>query len=134
MGKEYDKLVRDKIPDMIRADGHTPYTHIAVGSELKQALWTKLDEEYVELRCAEPANAPGELADLLEVLDALTTCHSNNGRLITSETQEMKDAIFAVYLAANHYGVSNKALDELRERKAQGRGTFSLGIILERVE
>ena len=41
MVKEYHKLVRDKIPQVVINDEHTPYTHTAAGSELEVALWEK---------------------------------------------------------------------------------------------
>ena len=64
----YNKLVRDKILGRIRADGRIPYTHIARGSELEQALWNKLDEEVKEFQQNPVVE---ELADVLEVINTL---------------------------------------------------------------
>ena len=70
MSREYDKLVRDDIPEIIEADGETPVTHVVDGEAYEERLFDKLDEEAAELR-----EEPGadELADVFEVLDALRT-------------------------------------------------------------
>ena len=39
---EYTKLVRDKIPEIIRNKGETPIIHIAEPKEYEQALRLKL--------------------------------------------------------------------------------------------
>lgn len=65
---EYNKLVRDKIPEIIEADGKTVITMSIEGLKLKQALVKKLSEEgeeYLEGLETE------EIADLLEVLHGL---------------------------------------------------------------
>ena len=67
--KVYNKLVRDKIPDMIRKAGKTFSTHIASEDEYEQSLWDKMDEEVAEFKdnpCEE------EMADILEVMEAIT--------------------------------------------------------------
>lgn len=62
------KLVRDKIPQIIIAKGDKPRTRIASYDEYVVALIEKLKEEALEF--AESGN-PDELADVLEVLDAI---------------------------------------------------------------
>ena len=65
---EYNKLVRDKIPEIIEADGKTAITMSIDGLKLKQALVKKLTEEgeeYLEGLETE------EIADLLEILHGL---------------------------------------------------------------
>lgn len=61
------KLVRDRIPEIIRQDGGDCETRIIEGLEYKEALKDKLCEEILEfLR----DNSIEEMADVLEVLDA----------------------------------------------------------------
>jgi predicted house-cleaning noncanonical NTP pyrophosphatase (MazG superfamily) len=62
------KLVRDKIPDIIREEGRTSRTRFVRGKAYKQALLQKLQEEVDELS-ATPSKE--EAADVLEVLHAL---------------------------------------------------------------
>ncbi|MBI3588998.1 MAG: nucleoside triphosphate pyrophosphohydrolase [Candidatus Liptonbacteria bacterium] len=65
---KYDKLVRNRIPDIIRAKGGQPKTHTASETEYAAKLTEKLREEVEEfLRDRNPE----ELADILEVVKAL---------------------------------------------------------------
>ena len=64
----YNKLVRDQIPDMIRAQGETPVIRILDTEEYLQHLETKLDEEVEEYHRDKNVE---ELADILEVVYAL---------------------------------------------------------------
>jgi len=66
--REYDKLVRDRIPDVVEADGERPVTHVADDDEYERRLREKLTEEVREYR---EDGDPEELADVLEVLHAL---------------------------------------------------------------
>ena len=66
--KKYDKLVRDRIPDIIRQSGKEPVTEVVSQAEAIEYLARKLREEadeYLESRAVE------ELADVLEVVRAL---------------------------------------------------------------
>lgn len=68
MRKEYNKLVRDGIPEIIERDGRKAYVHRLDDKEMIRCLENKLQEElneYVEDRSVE------ELADILEVIYAL---------------------------------------------------------------
>ena len=67
----YNKLVRDRIPEIIHADGHLPVTHVLDADQYRTALLEKLVEEDQEARQAPAAALPAELADVLEVLQAL---------------------------------------------------------------
>lgn len=67
MGTTYHKLVRDKIPELIEAEGRTCVTAVLTPEEYILALDAKLEEElseYLEEPCLE------ELADLMEVIRA----------------------------------------------------------------
>ncbi len=66
--KIHNKLVRDKIPEIIEAEDRTCKTHILSDAEFIVALEIKLNEEVAEYQ--EDKNIE-ELADILEVLHAL---------------------------------------------------------------
>lgn len=66
------KLVRDRIPEIIQADGRHAVTRVLDKASYQQALLDKLAEEAGEAARASAADLPGELADVLEVLRALT--------------------------------------------------------------
>ena len=64
----YNKLVRDRIPEMIRAQGETPLTRVLGDVEYTAMLEAKLDEEVQEFHREHNLE---ELADILEVVYAL---------------------------------------------------------------
>jgi predicted house-cleaning noncanonical NTP pyrophosphatase (MazG superfamily) len=72
---KYNKLVRDKIPEIIRHDGKKAIIHTAEPSEYQRKLYEKVREEIKEF--TEKPSAE-EFADILEVLDALAALHSIN--------------------------------------------------------
>lgn len=68
MTKTYNKLIRDKIPEIIASQGKTCHTQILDPDTYQTMLEAKLQEElneYLESKQLE------ELADLLEVIHAL---------------------------------------------------------------
>jgi len=67
----YNKLVRDRIPEIIEADGHHPVTHVLDGDDFRTALLAKLVEEAHEAQSASVDEFAGELADVWEVIQAL---------------------------------------------------------------
>ena len=67
------KLVRDKIPKIIRESGRTCDYHVASEAELKAALFDKLREELNEF-IATPCLEEG--ADMYEVLLAIFEIHN----------------------------------------------------------
>lgn len=71
MRQEYNKLVRDQIPDLIAASGSQYETVQLSEAEYQQALREKLIEEATEAATALPEQLASELADLLDVIDAL---------------------------------------------------------------
>lgn len=97
------KLVRDKIPEYIRADNEEPVTKVLSLSEFAQALNDKLVEEVNEVISANTSdNQLEELADLTEVILAK--------------------------LALLGYAVGD--LEKIRVDKAQKRGVFSQRLFL----
>ena len=95
--REYNKLVRDRIPEIIRQQGLDCEVIRLSESEYRQALREKLIEEAKEASRAGDRDLVRELADLCEVIDAM--------------------------MAA--YGISQEIVNVERERKRQERGCFS---------
>ena len=71
MERIYNKLVRDKIPEIISDNGEKPIVRILNDTEYKEALEKKLYEEYLEVIHAYGTDRLEELADMLEVMQAL---------------------------------------------------------------
>jgi predicted house-cleaning noncanonical NTP pyrophosphatase (MazG superfamily) len=71
-GGSAEKLVRDRIPEIIRASGEEPETRVADRAEYAGWLRAKLVEEAGEYIAS---GDPGELADVLEVVHALAATH-----------------------------------------------------------
>ncbi|MCK4635876.1 MAG: nucleoside triphosphate pyrophosphohydrolase [Candidatus Moranbacteria bacterium] len=83
---KFNKLVRDKIPEIIKSNGENPITHIADEEEYNEALMNKLHEEVTEF-LEDPSLE--ELADIIEVLNAI--CAFKNIDLTKlEEVQERK--------------------------------------------
>ncbi len=64
----HNKLVRDRIPEIIEASGRTCVTEVLPNDAYVQALDAKLNEELAEYQQSKSLE---ELADLLEVMDAV---------------------------------------------------------------
>ena len=102
--KEFHKLVRDNIPEIIRANGDVPrFRTIENDEEYLRALFEKDTEEGLEL--AQGRNLE-ELADKLEVL----------------------------YAIANALGYTPEQIEQTRVEKAAARGGFDQRIFLESTE
>lgn len=103
----YNKLVRDRIPEIIERDGKRLSTRILDEDEYVSYLNEKLKEELAEyLKCEETKDQIEELADMLEVILAL----------------------------AEVRGVTAEELEAVRRQKADKRGAFNERILLEWVE
>lgn len=106
MEKIYNKLVRDRIPEIISSNGGEPITRILSDGEYKVELERKLLEEYNEVLGTKTREERiEELADMLEIIKALAV-------------------------------LENSSLDEVvevSEQKALKRGGFEKKIYLERV-
>jgi predicted house-cleaning noncanonical NTP pyrophosphatase (MazG superfamily) len=66
-----EKLIRDRVPQIIRAQGDEPVVRVADLGEYRELLGAKLVEEALEVVTADDAHAQEELADVLEVVLAL---------------------------------------------------------------
>ena len=96
MRKEYDKLVRDRIPEIIRQDGRQCGVEVMPEDEYVQALKDKLVEESQEAAVAGPDDLVKELADLYEVVDALmAACGIERQVVVTKELSKINFALFS---------------------------------------
>jgi predicted house-cleaning noncanonical NTP pyrophosphatase (MazG superfamily) len=103
----YNKLVRDKIPNVIEKTGKSFTTRTLSDNEYKEVLVLKIDEEFAEYKSAnDDKHAIEELADLLELLHALTAIH----------------------------GFTPEDLEQVRARKVDERGGFKNKIYLIEVQ
>lgn len=103
----YNKLVRDRIPEIIEKTGKKFSTRILDDNEYIKELKKKSFEElqeYVETNNNE--DAIEELADVLEIIHALAECH----------------------------GASIEEVEVVRKQKADKRGGFKEKIFLIEVE
>ena len=67
MIQRYNKLVRDRIPEIIETSGNTCVTEILSDEDYLKMLDAKLDEELAEYHADQNIE---ELADLMEVIQA----------------------------------------------------------------
>lgn len=98
----YNKLVRDKIPAIIEAQGQKAKNCILDDEAYKRALEAKLDEEVTEFHKEKNLE---ELADILEVVYALSENlgHSKEELLKTYEKKHAERGGFRdrIYLLSN---------------------------------
>lgn len=69
--RTYNKLIRDRIPEIMDAQNVDYRVTVMTDSEYRQALLDKLLEEAQEVALASPDEVAKELADLQEVMHAL---------------------------------------------------------------
>jgi predicted house-cleaning noncanonical NTP pyrophosphatase (MazG superfamily) len=86
----HHKLVRDQIPQIIAADGGRPVTRILDQAGYRAALRAKLLEEAREAQAAPDGELVSELADVLEVLRALTAAHDMSWEDVVSEADRKR--------------------------------------------
>lgn len=87
MTERSGKLVRDKIPDIIRSQGRDPVSYQLNDTTYKMALIAKLGEEYGEFMDTPTME---ELADIQEVVLALADLIGSR-ELLESTRQEKAD-------------------------------------------
>ena len=102
----YNKLVRDRIPEIIENDHKTCATRILNDEEYLECLKSKLLEECHEVMNAEGEDIKKEIADVLEVLETLE----------------------------NTLHIDQQEIMSIKEKKAHNNGAFNKKIYLEYVE
>ncbi|WP_444684629.1 nucleoside triphosphate pyrophosphohydrolase [Alkalicoccus luteus] len=106
MIKQYNKLVRDRIPAIIEQDGRTCETATLEADDYETKLLEKLREETLELEQADSQHDKlEEIADAMEVLYALT----------------------------EYYGSTSEEVEQTRLKKRTERGGFSQRKLLKQV-
>ncbi|PEU71909.1 phosphoribosyl-ATP pyrophosphohydrolase [Bacillus cereus] len=102
----YNKLIRNKIPQIIKFNGKTPTTRTLSEDAYIQELCKKTEEELTEyLEADTKENKLEELSDLLELINAL----------------------------AEYEGTALEEIDKIRRKKAEERGGFQNRIYLTEV-
>ena len=87
--KIYNKLVRDKIPEIIASQGKKVTFRQINDDEYEKALKDKLFEEVNELvKAKTPEQITEELVDILEVLDAIRLYHFVGNNTIRNKREE----------------------------------------------
>lgn len=86
----YNKLIRDHIPAIIAESGKTCETEKLSPDEFERGLLEKLVEEAQEAQQADPAQLKTELADLLEVIDALLTTKGISRQAVRQEQRRRR--------------------------------------------
>lgn len=102
---QYNKLVRDRIPQIIQKAGKTPRCRTLNAEDFIHALKQKAVEEAKELLTADDESLRMELADLAEVFDAIL----------------------------DFYGISGDEIASIRRARNAERGSFAERVFLERV-
>jgi predicted house-cleaning noncanonical NTP pyrophosphatase (MazG superfamily) len=90
MRKEYYKLVRDRIPEIIEKDGRGYAITTLSDEQFHQALRAKLVEEAQEAASAEPEKLVVELADLYEIVDAVLAAYGIERESVLAEQKQRR--------------------------------------------
>ena len=107
MNKIYNKLVRNKIPDIIVSNGGKPSIRILTDEEYRVELVNKLKEEYKEVENAtNKEEILEECADVMQVLEDIVKL--NGGTL--------------------------EEIIKIKKKKEEKRGGFDSKVFLESVE
>ncbi|MEC3470456.1 nucleoside triphosphate pyrophosphohydrolase [Bacillus tropicus] len=103
----YNKLIRNKIPQIIKSNGKTPTTRLLPEDEYIKEICKKTQEELIEyLEATTKEDKLEELSDLLELINAL----------------------------AEYEGTTLGEIDKIRRKKAEERGGFQNRIFLQDVK
>lgn len=87
----YRKLVRDRIPEIIEANGDIPVTLVLNGEDYKAMLYVKLEEELLELVQASQKDKLAEMADIIEVIKALAQAEGYSGKQLREAVAEKRE-------------------------------------------
>lgn len=88
---KYRKLVRDRIPEIIKENGGVPQTRILTKKEFKEELLKKLVEEAKEAyKSKEKDGLISELADIQEVLLSVYEIYSINCSDVTKTARKKR--------------------------------------------
>lgn len=90
MRREYNKLVRDCIPEMIRQDNHECEVAMMTEEEYCRALREKLIEEAREAAEADTQKLVIELADLYEVIDAIMATYRMERESVLAQQEQRR--------------------------------------------
>lgn len=106
--KKYYKLVRDKIPEIIKADNEEPNVRILEAEEFKKELLKKLVEEAREALEAgsDKKELQKEIGDILEVINYLI----------------------------KEFGLDENEIEKVRQKRKESRGGFDRKLFLEYTE
>ncbi|CAM4067109.1 phosphoribosyl-ATP pyrophosphohydrolase [Mesobacillus thioparans] len=104
--KEYNKLVRDLFPELMKNKGKKIEYEILQGSDYSEKLMEKFNEEVEKFRNAGTDRLLSEIVDLLEV----------------------------VYAIAEHRGITESEVEFMRQLKKTRSGGFRKKILLKSVE
>ena len=131
MSKRYDKLVRDRIPDVVEASSEKPVTHVADETEYRRRLGEKLLEEAQEFVAAsdDESGDNGENDS-----DGENGNDGSYGGLTDESLEELTDVLEVIDAICALEGISREQLEEIQREKRDRRGGFRERIVLERVE
>lgn len=104
---EYNKLVRDGIPGILRQKGLKPVIGFVSGKDLEDALMNKIMEEAGELLAARISRLSAQ-----------------------EQAEELGDLMEVIYALGERLGFSHEKLDDVRQKKLRERGGFNVGIVL----
>lgn len=103
----YHKLIRDKIPDIIKRRNATPKTSLLDATRFRKALKEKLIEEAQEVLKEEAQkNILDELADVLQLTESI----------------------------AKDYGIPFRIVEKKKKQKRRERGGFEKRLFLEYID
>jgi len=105
---EYKKLIRDRIPEIIKKDGKRAETRILGEDEYKKELLSKIVEEAQEVSGTNGSREDliKEIGDVLEVIDSIKKA----------------------------FGLTEAEILEIKEQRNNSRGGFDERIFLEYTE